>query len=393
MRGAVDGPSNSAPGRARDAQGGREVGRIDERLAQRGGTVEWLRLPAWLFAGAVRLRAALYDHELLPRARLGVPVVSIGNLTTGGAGKSPVTRWLAQCLIDKGWRPGVLSRGYAAAAGQVADEAQELEAYLPAVPHIENPDRVAGGAELEALGVDLILLDDGFQHRKLKRDLDLVLVDALRPWGLAKPRDGGHSVRALLPRGLLREPLTALARADAVWITRTDSVGESELLDLRREIERHAPGTAILECRHRPLRLRALVACGTRADATGAEWKLSDLRDQQVDLLSAIGNPEGFEHSVRELGAHIVEHRRRPDHHSWSVADLADLGARPVLTTGKDAPKLAALGTGILPADLLVLEIGIEITAGEAALLALLEALPWPPARRRREALHEGLHG
>jgi tetraacyldisaccharide 4'-kinase len=358
--------------------------RQDERLAERGGVIECLRFPAALFGAAVRLRGALYDRDWMPSARLSVPVISVGNLTAGGAGKSPMTRWLSGWLLEQGWCPGVLSRGYAARAGEAADEALELAACLPGVPHVENPDRVAGGAELERKGVDVILLDDGFQHRRLQRDLDLVLVDAMRPWGLAAPRSGGSSVRALLPRGLLREPLGALARADAVVVTRADSVPSTTLAELRAELEVHASGRPIVEARHRPLGLRRL---GVQAGG-GAE--LSDLRALEVVLLSGIGNPQAFERTVRDLGALVVEHRSRPDHHRWTAADLAGLGAKPILTTGKDAPKLAPLVEAL---DIQVLEVGIEVTSGRAALQALLEALPTPVARRARESLHEGLHG
>jgi len=353
--------------------------RADERLARRGGVVEFLRVPAALFAGLVHVRGALYDRGLLPVERLEVPVISVGNLSAGGTGKTPMVEWIARELRTAERRPGILSRGYGREGEDLNDEGQLLAELLPDVPHVQNRSRAEGGRELERQGVQSIVLDDGFQHRRLHRDLDLVLVDATRPWGLAAPRKGGDAVRAYLPRGLLREAPAALSRADAVVLTRCGSVPRAELDSLRALIEDAAPGLPIAEALHRPRALRVLPA--------GDERALETLRGATLDLVSAIGNPEAFENTVRGLGAEIGQHRVFPDHHTYAPGDLDGL-AECVVTTAKDAVKLGSIGR-----EVQVLDIALAFTAGEAVIRALLDALPPSRSDRERAALHEGLHG
>lgn len=362
------------------------VGRADRRLARRGGGVELLRLPAALFGAAARLRAAAYDRGVLAVLRVDAPVVSVGNLTAGGTGKTPMTLWLARALRARGLRPGLLSRGYRAAAGAPNDEAAMVARLAPDLPCVQEPDRVAGALELVRRGVDAIVLDDGFQHRRLARDLDVVLVDATRPWGLAPPPDGGEPVCALLPRGLLREPPAALARAGVIVVTRADAAPAARVLALRERLARLAPTVPVVVARHVPSRLHALESGGL------APRELGELEGLEVDLVSGVGNPEAFEATVRGLGAAVREHRAFPDHHPFVAGDLAGLGPRPVVTTAKDAVKLAGLD---LPEEsvVLVLDVDLEIVEGEDVLNALLDGLPEAAARRERRALHEGLHG
>jgi tetraacyldisaccharide 4'-kinase len=354
--------------------------RADSRLARRGGAVELLRVPAAIFAAAATLRRSLYDARALPIHRLGVPVVCVGNLTTGGTGKTPMCALVAERLSRRGLLPGILSRGYGASHGP-NDEALLLARLLPGVPHVQDRDRVAGGRRLVERGCGSIVLDDGFQHRRLHRDLDLVLLDATRPWGLPAPNEGGSPVRALLPRGLLREPPSSLRRADAVVLTRVSQAQAPDLERLEREIERFAPGKPVLRADHRPARLR---------DESGQVHELASLSGREVDLASGIGNPESFERSVEALGARVRTHRVFPDHHSYAAGDLASLGAdrRALVVTAKDAVKLAGGG-----AKFLALEIDLVLTSGEAVLEALLDSLA-PGARTvEREALRAGMHG
>jgi len=357
--------------------------RLDRVLARRGGALELLRLPAALYAGLARLRAAGYARGVLPSARVPVPVVSVGNLTAGGTGKTPFVAFLARRLAAGGLRVGILSRGYGAARGDGArenDEARWLAATLPDSVRVQDPDRVRGAEELVLRGVDVILLDDGFQHRRLARDLDLVLVDATRPWGLPPAVPGAASVRACLPRGLLREPPSALARADALVLTRSDQVDAARLSELRRELELLAPGRPLCVGRHRATQLRA---------PDGTSVPLAALSGRTVDLLSALGNPEAFQRTVEGLGARVATHRACADHHRYGAADLAGLGEgeRWLVTSEKDAVKLPhGARAHVLAAE-------FELLQGEAVLAALLEALPAGAARRERHALHEGLHG
>lgn len=361
-------------------------------LAGRGGRVELLRVPALLFGLVAGLRSRLYDHRLLPIRRVDVPIICVGNLTAGGTGKTPLVIWLARWFEARGWQPGILSRGYRsealeASSGAVdagaprGDEARLLARALPGVPQVQNPDRVAGARALAARGVDVILLDDGYQHRRLHRDRDLVLVDATRPWGL--PADGGDPVRAMLPRGLLRESPAALARADAIVVTRCDQVEPETLAALLAELADFAPGIPLVTSEH---------AATALIDGSGERWPLARLEGRAVDLVSAIGNPDAFEATVVAAGARVREHRRFGDHHAYGAADVAGLGAgeppTPVVTTTKDAVKLDALLPGAL-----ALEVEFAPTSGLPVLEALLEAVRPGRARRERDAMHEGLHG
>lgn len=351
--------------------------RIEDRLARRGGAVELLRVPAALFGVASRARGALYDLGLLPSSRVDATVISVGNLTAGGTGKTPMVAWLVRELERRGRRAGVLSRGYGAKVGDANDEAALLAELAPGVAHVCDPDRVRGGQKLVDGGVDVIVLDDGFQHRRLARDLDLVLIDATRPWGL-EAKDGAP-VRAFLPRGLLREPPSALSRADALVLTRVDQADAAALAETKRELERWAPGKALSESVHRP--------CAWIAP-DGSRQSLDALRGEHVTLVSGIAHPTAFERSVRSLGAIVDAHRRLPDHHAWSSSDLEGLASARVITTAKDAVKLRPLG-----AKVWVLAIELEFVAGRQVLDALLDALPATRAETVRRALHEGLHG
>jgi tetraacyldisaccharide 4'-kinase len=371
--------------------------RPERVLARRGGGVELLRLPALAFGAIAWLRAKLYDRGWLPIERLDVPVVCVGNLTAGGTGKTPMVAWVVRELQTRGWRPGVASRGYRGggrkdARGEGNDEARLLARELADVPHVQDADRAAAGRALVARGCDVVVLDDGFQHRRLARDLDVVLVDATRPWGLPTA-DGSDAepVRALLPRGLLRESPRALARADAIVVTRADQVAPERLAALERELEALAPGRPLCRARHRPNRLRA------HGDPA-APMLPSALSGRAVDLLSGVGNPDAFEATVRALGARLREHRRFPDHHPFAPGDLDGLGGtgpngveRWVVTTAKDAARLDGATAASLP--LFVLEVDLVVDAGRPVLAALLDALRPGRARRERSALHEGLHG
>jgi tetraacyldisaccharide 4'-kinase len=357
-------------------------GRIEDRLAQRGGAIELLRVPAALFGLVVSARSALYQRRLLPVHRLDVPVVSVGNLTAGGTGKTPFVLWAVEWFAARGMRAGVLSRGYGADGAGGGDEARMARALHGGLTAVQDPDRVRGGRKLEELGVDVILLDDGFQHRRLHRDRDLVLVDATRPWGLAAPAGRGEAVSALLPRGLLRESPAALSRADAVVLTRTDQVDAARLASLEAELSLLAPGAPIVRACHVP--------AGLRGVRDSSRWPLERLQGRTVDLVSGIGNPEAFERTVRSTGAQVRAHRRFADHHAYSAEDLRGLGGTdiPLVTTAKDGVKISEFAPAALSLD-----VRLELAEGRAALEALLESIPPGEALQQRRAIHEGLHG
>lgn len=360
----------------------------EERLARRGGAVELLRIPAALFSLAARLRSGLYDRRLLPRARADVPVVSVGNLTAGGTGKTPFVVWLCRELERRGLLAGVLARGYGRAEGEELNEEGKLIAsLLPRVPQVQDPNRVAGSVELEEHGVDVIVLDDGFQHRRLARDLDLVCVDATRPFGLVT--QSGESLAAMLPRGLLREPPSALGRADGIVLTRVDSIPQEQLDLLCEELLRIAPGKPLIHTRHAPASLRRVGA----GDAPNLP--LEELAGRPVLPLCGIGHPRAFLGTLEGLGAELLEPRIFPDHHRYGAPDLDGItagGDQLVVTTAKDAVKLEQLeGASRLP--LYSLDIELELLEGHSVLEALLDSLPEPRTQRERSSIHAGLSG
>jgi tetraacyldisaccharide 4'-kinase len=258
------------------------------------------------YAWAAWTRNRLYDRGWVRTFQAPVPVISVGNLTLGGTGKTPCVEYIARYFRAQGRRVAILSRGYGSHAGP-NDEARALEANLPDVPHLQDADRVALAVRaVQELGSEVLILDDGFQHRRLARDLDLVLVDATNPWGY------GY----LFPRGLLRERPVELRRASAVILTRCNQVEAKERGRLRETVTRFAPQIPVLETSHRPLEL-------VNADRATADWKR--LSGQLVAGFCGVGNPEAFRKTLTELGANVIAWRTFPDHHRYSRQDVDDL--------------------------------------------------------------------
>jgi tetraacyldisaccharide 4'-kinase len=309
----------------------------------------------------VSIRNGAFDRRWKEIHRAGVPVVSIGNLTLGGTGKTPMVEWVARWYRRHGVRVAILSRGYGQTGG-LNDEGQVLEENLPDVPHLQAADRVALAAiathELEA---ELIVLDDGFQHRRLARDVDLVLLDALEPFG------GGF----LFPRGLLREPVRSLKRATAVVLSRADLVSATERAAIRAEAERRAGPLRWVEASHVPMEL-----VETDSEPRGLE----ELAASSVAAFCGIGNPEGFRRTIVPLCRELLDFRVFPDHHAYTAEDVGslerwagELGANLVLTTQKDLVKLRARSLG--PAPLRALRIGLDVTAGGDVMEDILRQL------------------
>lgn len=307
------------------------------------------------------IRNVAFDRGWKTIHRASVPVISVGNVTLGGTGKTPMVEWLARWFRDRDVRVCLLSRGYGQ-AGSVNDEGLVLEENLPDVPHLQGPDRVNLAAiAVEELETQLILLDDGFQHRRLARDLDVVLLDALDPFGLGR----------LFPRGLLREPVGSLRRADVVVVSRADLVSDERRRWIRDQVARRAGAIPVLESRHAP---RDLV------DGDGGAEPLGDLSGSRVAAFCGVGNPEGFRGTLAGLGVDLVDLRVFPDHHPYAAGDVAELERwteelRPdlVLTTQKDLVKLRVSNLGGTP--LRALRIGLEIAGDAEPLIKLLTAL------------------
>ena len=313
------------------------------------------------YTAAVHWRNKRYDNPGQVESA-GVPVVSVGNLTLGGTGKTPFVEWLARWLVARGVRVALVSRGYGSRHGRANDEALELAQSLPDVPHVQDPNRRAAARKAIAeLGAELILLDDGFQHRRLARDLDIVLVDALEPFGF------GH----VFPRGTLREPLSGWGRAQAIALSRADLVGPSERDAIRRQVERYAPRAAWLELCTRPRALR---------NASGAEQPAGALAGQKVAAFCGIGNPEGFRRQLVQCGCTVAAFREFADHQLYAPADidsltawLNGLGASAAVCTRKDLVKIPFDRLGTTPLWSLAIE--MEISVGKSVLAALLEPL------------------
>ena len=349
---------------------------VDGKIHGVGPTLARLALAglAAPYGLAVGLRNAAYDRGLLRSFRGPIPVVSVGNLTLGGTGKTPLVAWLARWLVAQGLRPAIVSRGYGAARGQRSDEAAELAILLPDVPHVANRDRVAGVQTAATAGAEIAVLDDGFQHRRLARDVDIVAVDATDPFGGDR----------LFPRGLLREPLSGLARAQAVVLTRAASVDAECRGEIRRVLTRACRGglpPVWVEATHRPVHLRS---------ATSDTQPLSRLDGPRIAAFAGIGNPAAFRASLTNVGATLVGFRSFPDHHAYTAADLAaiqawasGLRADLVVTTLKDLVKVRAERLGDIP--LFALEIALELLPGDessASLDRLLESVVARAAER-----------
>ncbi|HJP01606.1 MAG TPA: tetraacyldisaccharide 4'-kinase [Planctomycetota bacterium] len=359
--------------------------RAEERLAERGGALELLRIPSALFDGLTRARNSAYDRGWLRVARLGVPVVSVGNLTVGGTGKTPAVIWLAREFLRRGRRPGILARGFGRGKERLNDEGRLIARELPDALQEQDPDRLRGGRKLVERGAQVVILDDGFQHRRLARDLDLVLVDATRPFGLPSREEGEGAaardpVRLCLPRGLLRERPAGLGRADAAIITRADQVSDQTLERLENDLHAAAPALPLARAAHRPVRLRG--AEGERP----LEW----LRGRALRLVCGLANPDAFAHTVRGLGAEVVGLHAFPDHHPFTAADLAGLQreGETLMVTAKDGVKLQGSA-----ASCLVLDVEFALLEGAALIEALLDALPPRRAEREHAAPPPGLSG
>ena len=308
-----------------------------------------------VYRGAVAARNHAYDHRWLAVHRAGLPVISVGNLTTGGTGKSPFVMWLARQFRDSGQRVCVLSRGYMATTNGVNDESMELASRLPEIAQVLNRDRVAGAKKaLQEKQAQVLLLDDGFQHRRLHRDLDIVLIDAAQPFGFDR----------LLPRGLLREPKRSLARADFVLITRADAITPDSLRLLQAEIRRHFESETIGVSRMVPNHL---------LQSDGTVRPLDVLSSFPVASFCGVGNSVAFSQAVRGLFPEVVHDASFSDHHRYTEKELSGLaasakqaGASVLICTHKDLVKIRRTEIHDLPVYALIVD--LEFLSGQSDL-------------------------
>ena len=344
----------------------------------------------WPYRVGVAGKNVAFDFGLREPFEVGVPVISVGNLTTGGTGKTPIVAFLANWFRDAGAQVGLLSRGYKSLTsdtnpkrerggedhspsltlrvGEVNDEKLVLDQLCPGVPHWLNADRIDSAKRAVIDGCTLLILDDAFQHRRIHRDLDIVLIDATNPWGY------GHC----LPRGMLREPIANIERADLVIVTRTDQVSAEELTAIRTVLVRHNQIGSLVEVSFRPTQL---------LNSAGESKPLDELSGQRVFGFCGIGNPASFEQTLRQLGSEVVGVVSFPDHHHFTADDLVRLGEQAtaanadlLLTTHKDLVKIEE--TQLHGRPLWAVQIGTEIVRGapvlEARLWSILERVAKP---------------
>jgi len=325
-----------------------------------------LRLLLGVVAGgysiAVRLRNFLYSNGWLKAHRANAIVLNVGNITVGGTGKTPLVVWLCKEIISdskfqiSNSQCAILTRGYKAARDSrhktqdsrrktqearlkrqdtrgktqiYRDEPAILAENCPEVKVIVNPDRVAAAAEaINKFGAKVLIMDDGFQHRRLVRDLDIITIDGTQPFGYGK----------MLPAGLLREPVTSLKRAGAVVITRCDQITETELKQIEKKLGLINPDMIIARSIHAPAYVKS---------ADNKEISLEQLKNKKVFAFCGIGNPEAFLNTIKQLGANLVGSKFYNDHHHYTndcLADIyeqaGDLKADLILTTQKDWTKI-----------------------------------------------------
>ena len=315
---------------------------------------------------ACQARRTLYGCGLLLGHELESRVVSVGNLTTGGTGKTPLVIWIARWLQQRSISVAILSRGYGArepAGGRETDETLLLRRHLPAVPHLVGRKRyLTGQRALAEHGAECIVLDDGFQHLAIGRDLNIVVIDALVPFGY------GH----LLPRGLLREPLSALRRADLIVLSRCDLCDRDQIHAIRHRVRDVCGLRPVVESSHRPVRFYR--------KSTEESRPLGWVAGRKVYAFSALGNAAAFPRTLETLGAEVLAHRTFRDHHWYGEAELAEIarsadeaGAEAVVTTEKDAVKIRSFPAQAPP--LYVLAIELAFGDGEELLIEALEGL------------------
>jgi tetraacyldisaccharide 4'-kinase len=331
----------------------------------------FLTIASQIYIIIISLRNFLYSKGWLKAHTVSVPVISIGNITTGGTGKTPLVIWLCKFLQNNDISCAILTRGYkthtqtrATSDGRQAttDEPAIFTKSCPKAKIIINPDRVAGAAKaVNDFDAKVLIMDDGFQHRRLHRDLDIVAIDAMCPFGYGK----------ILPAGLLREPVTSLKRADAVVITKCNQIHEAQSARLEEKLLRINPDMIIAKSIHKPTCAKSI---------SGEKINLEKLKDKRIFAFCGIGNPDAFFSTIKGLGANLIDSRVYNDHHQYTDNCLADiyeqaqrLNADLILTTQKDWTKIASLVSIKNDIPFAYLAIELKFTDREDKLKRLIE--------------------
>jgi len=316
-----------------------------------------LRLLSWGYLAAVSVIDEAYKKGVKRKYKADVPVVSVGNITLGGTGKTPFVVLLADYFISIGKKPAILIRGYG------RDESGMLKNELPLVPVFVGGDRVKTARLAVQEGRDVIILDDGFQHRRIERDLNILMIDGVNFFGN----------KSIFPRGVLREPVSALERADLFVLTKVDSASENRIKEIRGFLGEKAPGKAIVETRHKPSFL---------TDVTGAAYALECFKGKRIFVLSGIGDPDYFAFLMKSEGAEIVERYDFMDHYAYRQKDVDRIYRDSVLKkingiiiTAKDYIKIKELDISQVEEKIFVLNVKIDITKEKESLIAGLNSV------------------
>jgi len=326
----------------------------------------------------VRLRNFLYSKGWLKAHRVDSAVICVGNITVGGTGKTPLVVWLCKQIVANS-ECAILTRGYKSRRASCVmrrakeeqntqyairntqiDEPAMLAESCPQAKVVVNADRVAGAAEaIGQFGAKVLIMDDGFQHRRLARDLDIIAIDATQPFGYGR----------MLPAGLLREPVTSLKRAAAVVITRCNQISEAQLSGLEKELRTINPDMVIAKSIH---------AAASARTTDHEEIDLDLLKSKKIFAFCGIGNPGAFLSTIETLGSELVGSKIYDDHHHYTDTCLADIrehaekaGADLVLTTQKDWTKIICHSQSGVPFAYLAIE--IRFLAGQDKLTALIQ--------------------
>jgi len=322
----------------------------------------FLGMPAEVYLIAVALRNFLYSKGWLKIHNANAAVISVGNITTGGTGKTPLVVWLCNSLRNSKYKCLILTRGYKTKKRVLSDEVAILAESCPEAKVVINPDRVAGATEaVSKFGANVLIMDDGFQHRRLARDLDIVTIDGTVPFGYGK----------LLPAGLLREPVAELKRADAAVITRCDQAAESELAQLEDKLRKINPEMIISRSMHAPVYMKS---------ADGKKIGFEELKGKKIFAFCGIGNPDAFFNTVRGLGANLVGSRIFNDHYHYTDDCLADiytqakrLNSDLILTTQKDWFSLFDIGNSSFDIRFAYLAVELKFVRGEGEITQLIK--------------------
>ncbi|HPN72516.1 MAG TPA: tetraacyldisaccharide 4'-kinase [Candidatus Omnitrophota bacterium] len=316
-----------------------------------------LRAASIPYAAGVGMVDLAYRLGIRKIDRPPMPVVSVGNLTLGGTGKTPMVVLVAEHFRMSGRKPAILTRGYG------NDECRMFADEAPFVPVYRGQNRLKSAEKAFADGRDVAVLDDGFQHRKIARDLDLLLLDGIQLLGRG----------LMFPAGVMREPSSAAMRSDMVVLTKTDSLGKERIAEALAFAGRIAPGKPIVLARHVPVSF---------TDSSGRSLELGTLRQKDVCVVSGIVDPDYFERTIRDIGATVRKRFFYPDHHQYTKKDMDSIerecsgdGITTIVTTAKDFVKMRDLDVPGTLAKVLVLKVKMEITEGKESFFAGLDSV------------------